>query len=408
LLAATFYSPSPAAEPLSLRQLLELAARNNPELAIARARTDAARGQLLQAGLYPNPVITPGVEELGNKDGPAGIPGIQVSQEIVTAGKRRLAQAAAAQGVEAADWQASTRWFEVVTRVRLAYFDALTAQGEVEASQEAVRVAQESFDAIRKLEQAGLKAKPDVLRARVELDQNRLHLVQAKQRADAARKLLASAVGVAELPIDRLEDALNRPVPLFEYKATLETILVRSSEVQSAQAEVRQAEQLHYRAQAERVPNIRVNVRPAYSDVDKSAYVLVEAGAELPLFNRNQGNITTAAATLARIAAEARLVELHLTERLTSAFEKYTSARQGVEVYEKDILPTASEALRLVRLGYERGDPKYDYTAVLEAQRTLLQAQRAHVQARGELWRAVSEIEGLLQNEDRSVNGSSP
>jgi cobalt-zinc-cadmium efflux system outer membrane protein len=392
-------SPSAAAEPLTLQQLLDLAARNHPDLAAARARVDAARGQLLQAGLYPNPVVTPGIEELGNKDGPAGIPGVNISQEIVTAGKLRLAQAAAAHGVDAADWQATTRWFEVVTRVRLAYYDLLTAQQEVRASQEAVRIAQDGYDAIRKLEQAGLKARPDVLRARVELDQNRMRLGQAELRADAAGKLLAAAVGLPALPSTTLQDGLNEPVPLYEYRTVLESVLVRSSEVQASQAEVRQGEQLLYRARAERVPNVRFAVRPGYSDPDKSFLVMLEAGAELPLFNRNQGNITTAAANLARLAAEARAVELRLSERLASAFQRYASARQSVELYAKNILPDAAEALRLVRLGYERGDPKYDYTAVLEAQRTLVSAQLAEVQTRGELWRAVSEIEGLLQTD---------
>jgi cobalt-zinc-cadmium efflux system outer membrane protein len=402
-----FGSMSQAAELLTLRQLLDLAARNHPELAAARARADAARGQLLQAGLYPNPVVTPGIEELGNKGGPAGIPGVNISQEIVTAGKLRLAQAAAAYGVEAADWQATTRWFEIATRVRVAYYDLLSAQEEVSANRAAIGMAQDALDTIRKLEQGGLSARPDVLRAQVELNQNRLRLSRSQLRVEAAGRLLASAVGLATLPAGPLPDGLNAPVPLYEYETVLNSILVSSSEVQAAQAEVRQAEQLLYRARAERVPNVRFTVRPGYSDPDKSALVLVEAGAELPLFNRNQGNITAAAATLARLAAEAQAVELRLTERLASAFQRYTSARQSVELHEKSILPDAKEALRLVRLGYVRGDARYNYTAVLEAQRTLVQAQLSHVQSRGELWRAVSEIEGLLQSDVVPLTGPS-
>ena len=52
---------------------------------------------------------------------------------------------------------------------------------------------------------------------------------------------------------------------------------------------------------------------------------------------------------------------------------------------------------RLVRKGYESGDPKYDFTAVLQAQQTLAQARLAQVQALGNVWRAVSEIAGMLQ-----------
>jgi cobalt-zinc-cadmium efflux system outer membrane protein len=386
-------------EPLNLPRLLDLASQNNPDLDAARARTDAARGQLIQAGLYPNPVVAPGVEELGNKEGVAGTPGIAIEQDIVTAGKLRLAQAAASYGVQAADWQETTRWFEVVTRVRQAYYEALTAAREVQASEEAVNISQSGFDAVRKLEKAGIKSQPDVLRAQVDLDQNRTRLVQAQQRQEAARKLLAAAVGLPTLPPGPLEGTLDQVVPAYSYQTTLETVLIRSSEVQEAQAAIHQAEQLFLRAQAERVPNVRFGVRPGYSDVDKTGLVNVTASVALPLFNRNQGNILSAEAEVRLAKAAARTVELRLTERLATAFQRYSASRQQVEIYEKEILPNARKALNLIRKGYEGGDPKFDYTAVLEAQRTLVQAQLLHVQARGDLWRAASEIAGLVQDD---------
>jgi cobalt-zinc-cadmium efflux system outer membrane protein len=385
---------------LTLPRLLDIAVQNNPELAVARARADAARGQLIQAGLYPNPVVAPGVEELGNKDGPAGISGIAIEQEIITAGKLRLAQAAAAYGVAAADWQATTRWFEVVTRVRQAYYEALTANRELETSELAVKIAQDGLDAVRKLEKAGVRARPDVLRALVEVDQNRVRLQAAQQRQEAARRLLAAVIGLPALPPGPLAGSIEQPTPIYVYQASLETVLVRSSEVQAAQAAIRQAEQLLLRAQAERIPNVRVLVRPGYSEPDKrSVEVNLETAVALPLFNRNQGNILAAEADVRRATADARAVELRLTERLATAFRRYAAAKEQVEIYDKQILPNADEALRLVRLGYERGDPKYDYTAVLEAQRTLVQARLMDVQARGELWRAASEIAGLLQDD---------
>ena len=385
--------------PLTLQRLLDLAAENNPDLTAARARADAARGQQIQAGLFPNPVVAPGVEELGNKEGPAGTPGIAIEQEIVTAGKLRLAQAAASYGVQAADWQATTRWFEVVTRVRQAYYEALTARREVQAGEEAVKISQDGFDAVQKLQKAGVKARPDILRAQVDLDQNRIRLAQAQQRQEAAHKLLAAAVGLPGLPPGPLEGTLDEAIPAYSYRTTLETILVRSSDVQAALAEIHQAEQLFLRAQAERVPNVRIGIRPGYSDVDKTGLVNVTASVALPLFNRNQGNILSAEAELRRASAEARSVELRLTERLAAAFQRYSAARQQVEIYEKEILPNARKAMDLIRKGYEGGDPKYDYTAVLEAQRTLVQAQLLDVQARGDLWRAASEIAGLLQDD---------
>ena len=59
----------------------------------------------------------------------------------------------------------------------------------------------------------------------------------------------------------------------------------------------------------------------------------------------------------------------------------------------------ATESLNLIRKGYEGGDKKYDYTAVLQAQQVLFQTQLAQTQALGDLWRATVEIAWLLQQD---------
>ena len=118
--AAAVDSPPvpPAEQMLTLARLLDLAAASHPDLGIARARVEAARGRMVQAGLRLNPVVSIGDEEINNPAGRAGRPYINFSQEIITAHKRELARAAAAQGVVAADWQAVTRWYDITVRVR--------------------------------------------------------------------------------------------------------------------------------------------------------------------------------------------------------------------------------------------------------------------------------------------------
>jgi outer membrane protein TolC len=81
------------------------------------------------------------------------------------------------------------------------------------------------------------------------------------------------------------------------------------------------------------------------------------------------------------------------------AQQRYVNARRQARVFAEQILPTAEESLRLIRLGYESGDPKYDYTSVLQAQQTVVQARLTYVQVLGELWRAVAELAGLLQQD---------
>jgi cobalt-zinc-cadmium efflux system outer membrane protein len=393
-------APAPApvpGEPLGLDQFISMAESNHPDLAVALARTDAARGHLLQGGLYPNPTFTWEADEVGSNTSAAGTQGPILSQTIVTARKLRLASAAARAGVAAADWQTMTRWFEVISRVRLAYFEVLTARAEVQAGEEILKLAEDGLGVVRKLQKAGIAAQPDILRAEVELEQTQMRLRSAQQRAKAAWKLLASSVGIPDLPLAHLTGTLEGNVPDYQWEPAVRKVLTHSSELQEAEALASQSEQLVRRALAERVPDLKVSVRPFYSYIDKDTQVKIEAGAELPLFNRNQGNIATARAGAERARNEVRQVELRLTDRLSVAFQRYRDARQQSDAYQKKILPSAVESLRLVRRGYERGDARYDYTAVLQAQQTLAQARLAYVQALGNLWRAVIEIAGLVQ-----------
>src|SRR5262249_38699889 len=130
-----------------------------------------------------------------------------------------------------------------------------------------------------------------------------------------------------------------------------------------------------------------------------------EVSVPLMIFNRNQGNIQAAEAELASSQDNVRQVELNLRQRLANAVQRYDSARQQVQAYETNILPNTRETLRLMLIGYERGDAKYDYLAVWEAQRTLAQANLTYVQALGEMWRAVCDVAGLLQQDDVPVGG---
>lgn len=386
---------------LTLDQVLQLALSQHPDLAVAQARAQAARGRLIQAGLYPNPIFRWHASQIGNADGPGGEQGPVISQTIITGGKRQLAEQASAFGVNAADWQAVTWWYTVLTRVRVAWYERLAAQREVAAARELSKVADDGLAAAEKLLKGGTGTQPDVLRARVEVEQSRIRLTTAEQRESAARRQLAVAAAVTNLGEFEAIDDLDRSPPELNWDVLREHVLTVSSEVQEAQALVCQNERLVARARAEVRPDVQLLLSPFYDFTSPAGMRgLVDVGVSVPLFNRNQGNIHGALADLARSQAEVRQVELRLTDRLTLAYQRYETARKQRAALSERILPNARESLRLMQLGYERGDPKYDYTAVLQAQAALAQARLADVQAQGELWKALSEIQGLLQVEE--------
>src|SRR5271167_4079676 len=70
--------------------LWQLTLQSNPLLREAQADVDAARGEALQAGKYPNPRFLYMQDTIGSRIAVQGNQSLMIAQEFVTAGKRRL------------------------------------------------------------------------------------------------------------------------------------------------------------------------------------------------------------------------------------------------------------------------------------------------------------------------------
>lgn len=68
-------APAGETDSLSLEELLALAVQYNPDIAIARERALAARGRMIQAGLYPNPTVNWEADDVANGSNAAGTQG---------------------------------------------------------------------------------------------------------------------------------------------------------------------------------------------------------------------------------------------------------------------------------------------------------------------------------------------
>src|SRR6516162_11592410 len=100
--------------PLDLPVLWQLAIANNPSLRMAEADVEVARGAQFQAGRYPNPHFHFNEDTIGSRTAPPGNMSLQITQEIVTAGKRKLDMNIAARETDAAILGHMNRRFEVL------------------------------------------------------------------------------------------------------------------------------------------------------------------------------------------------------------------------------------------------------------------------------------------------------
>ena len=378
---------------LTVDDLIGMALGANPTLRQAAAEVERLRGQWWQAGLYPNPRFGYSAAEINN-GGQAGQQGAQVQQSIVLGGKLGLDQAIVSGKLAAARRNFEAQRLRVITDVRLAYYDVLLAEQSRQVQQQLVALGERVVELTESALAAQQVGRADALQAQVELSTARIALANANVAYDAAWRQLAAAMGMPALAPAPLDGKLDMLPPQIDYNVALHRVLAASPELGAAQGQLTAARWKYERALAEPISNLGLSYSPQYDTDTGFAVHGVQAMVNVPLFDRNQGNIYAARAEVVAAQREIQRIELSLTERLAAAFQEYAAAGQQAEMFRSQILPAARETLELTTLAYREGEQSF--VALLTAQRTFFRANLDYLSAQWRVLRSAALIDGLL------------
>ena len=386
---------------LTLQQATELALRNNPVLARARAQIDSRMGVAIQAGIPPNPRYDSNNPQVfaGNQSQY----NVGFMQELPVKGKLRLDRAAALQDVEQARMSYVRQRFELLTAVRQQFYRVLAQERRVEVLEQLVEIAGRSHSAAQQREKAGQVAETDVLLLLTELQQSQIALDNARTSLAGSRRALAATMGIPELEIrDALGD-LRANLPEFEEEFLRNFVATRNAAILEAQLQVRQNQILAQRARVEPYPNPYVGPAVAWgpSSASNNGYgsqLWVNLQMNLPVWNLNQGGIRSADANTRDAAASVGVMQNDLLRQAAENLALYRTARDRSRYIGDQILPTAERTQRLVRNAYDVG--QVDVSPVLQAQRALTQVNRDYIDTLENAWTSAAALAGLLQIED--------
>jgi outer membrane protein, heavy metal efflux system len=375
----------PNRKTISLEELQQMALQNNPTVAQATANIRAAEGRQKQSGQYPNPTVGYQGEQIRGGSFRGGEQGFFVQQDIVTAGKLGLNRSIFDQESKQARTEAEEQKLRLVTNVKLSYIQALAAQQTVELRQNLSKVAQDAVETSHQLANVGQADAPDVLEAEVEAQQADLAAVLAEQNQQRVWKELAAVVGDPHLPMMSLDGNLEDTQPV-DVDALVEKLVNESPAVKIAELGVKKAEASLARAKREPIPNLQLRggmeqnrelLETTGGPVGLQGFA--EVGVQIPIFNRNQGNISASKADLERAQREVERVKLALRERAASVVQNYASSQTAIERYKHQMIPRAQKAYDMYIMKYE--EMAAAYPQVLIAQRTLMQLQVSYVNA---------------------------
>jgi cobalt-zinc-cadmium efflux system outer membrane protein len=393
---------------MTLADFEQMALNRNPTLVMARSGVDVARGRAWQAGLWPNPTVGYVNEVLGTAAAPEYLGtlgefmGARVRQEIPMANKRRISRNKYEWEAETANWHALAQHMSVLNGVRVRFFEVLAHQRILDYRRLLFKIADAGLRTTEELVNDGQANVPDLLAAQIAARQARIDLVHAENLYRRSWNSLITTVGAAELrePI-RLDGPLESDAPPLDFEAELARLLELNPHVKAAQAQAKRDETTVLRERVEPIPNLIVQLDGGFSYLENGPATNIFVGAEIPIWNRNQGTLFQAQSDLSRARAEIERVALDLQNRLGDSFAHYNIALVTVGEYRDEILPRARQAYELLEESYRR--QRAAWPQVLVAQRNWVELSIDYVNALFELRRREIEIRGLLQVDGLNV-----
>jgi len=371
-----------AQEPLTLEAAVERALASHPLLAEGRERVESARGQLRQAPLTFNPKLVLQAENYRAW----GARPIQTSREtddfaylqqtFETAGKRGKRAELASRGLRAAELELAVLRRRVARDVSLAYWAALGAQKMQELLLESVRNFEKIVEYHEIRVREGAMAENDLLRVKLELGRIQLAANNAGLDAAKARIELFRAMGQTAFPEVRFAEALqlaeDRPLPADEDEA-----LRRRPEMLLAQARLEQARGNLVLQRANASPN--VDALFGYKRSMGEHTLIAGLQWDLPVLNRNQGNIQSAAADIKAAEANLAATEAIIRAEVKAAAAEYQARRQQLKELVGRLRSQADETARIAQSAYRLGGA--DLLRLLDAERLRIEIELVHYRA---------------------------
>ena len=403
--------PGPTGVPLDLPALQALALANNPTVQQAATDVQAARGGMIQAGLYPNPSVGYQGDEIGSGK-TAGQQGGYIEQTIKTGGKLKLARAVAEADLRNAEVALRKVTSDVISQVRSGYFAVLVAQENLAIARAMSILTDDSYHLLLKQVAAGQAALYEPLQLHVLAVQARSNVVQAHNRYLSAWKQLAAVLGQPDLPPTLLAGRADAMVPGYAFEEILAYVRAHHTDVVTAEIGIEKTRRNLELQRVQPIPDIVSHVavqKDMTGSPPHEVQVDVQLGVALPVFDRNQGNILTAQAQLAHANREVARVQNDLSSRLAEAFERYRNNVTQVAFYQSSILPNQVRVYRALYQRYHTEPAKVQFSDLVLAEQTLAQVLTVYVQSLVGQWQAVVDLGALLQTDDLyQVAGAAP
>jgi cobalt-zinc-cadmium efflux system outer membrane protein len=353
-------------QPVTLQQAVAEAIDKNLNVLAEKYNVPVAQARIITARLRPNPILSIDGDHLNllppryNSENMAGPPeyGIRTDFVFERGAKRQRRIDVAEAAVSTAQLQFLNTVRSVVLEVQTAYVELLQAKADLALAEETLEVFHQTVQINTSRVRRGDLAEVELIRTQVAELQFENTVAQARLRVETGRSRLQVLLG--RLRTDKLPDATGE---------LRRDDLVLSVDALRERAFASRPDYLALRRDAARsLAELRLQLAQGKVDYSLGTEYRRQQGlagtgnslgfffsSNLPVFNRNQGEIQRARQEQSQAEARIRALQATIDNEVETAYLQYRTARESLHRVEGTMLTKATDVRQITERAYRRG-----------------------------------------------------
>ena len=337
---------------LTVQEALDLADKQNLDLAAARRQRAVALAGIQIARQRPNPTTN----FTALRDEPHE--GLFFDQPVEIGGKRARRIDVARQEGALTEVEIATLARQVRRSTREAYYAAAYARAESERLARVVELAKRLAQIAEDRFSTGDVAQLEVIQTGLEVSRAEADLEVARQREKVSMTQLNAFLNEPATKAWELAGTLEDKTPMAHLQDLVSRAYQSNPDLQHLGGEIKVEESRHSLLKAERIPNIDFEAGMDFNSPRDFRYgPRSQVSIGIPLFSRNQGEIAQSLMNERVLEAETAATERSVSARVEAAYYDLEVQRTQVRLYRDRLLPVARQLESLAEESYRAGRP---------------------------------------------------
>ena len=341
----------------TLQQVYQLVVSKNSGLEAIRNRSRGVRALIKQANRIPNPELVLESENFGGdrNDFDESENTFAVSQVVELGGKRSARTALATSESQLFEAKAKANLATLLGEVQIAYSNAVLSQTTLTLAMERSRFTQDILKTVQEKVRLGGILAGEETKAKIAVQVARIDQQKAENAHQNNKRTLASLWNGTAIEVGNLEGSARQKredsLVLPELK-DFPKMQVRSLQIIAARRSLE-------RERAQAIPDLTLSGGyRRFEETDDGAFV---AGLSIPLpvFNRNQGNISQASSEVNANEAELQRDTVATKAELDSLLQLRSVLKQERAIIRSSLLPNSKKGLEQIQEAYRLGRVGY-------------------------------------------------